>query len=140
MIFIYLGDRLWFLSSGECTLGEVVNFYDGITGIGGIGVRGQKHVIQFSWQGKTFQFSTSILSSVRMMEKDIPVIFDPNNPLKAYEYSFPGFWAMGLLIIGIAIVPWSAISLSFIGTNEVLVLSRNKIGLEKTEEKNEDFD
>jgi hypothetical protein len=126
LMFCLLGiDREWFLLKSEKATGTVVDFYE--TG----GRRSsQVHKIEFEYNGYIYAFWSTRFSSVKMEQK-VPVIFNKNDPFDAYENSFAGFWLWGMIYIAIAFVPWSAASLSFIDSDEKLVVGWKKFRLEK---------
>jgi hypothetical protein len=86
--------------------------------------------VQFFYDNRYYVFWSSQFSG-RTYNNQVPVVFNPDNPNNAYEYSFGGFWLWGIIIIAIAFVPWSAASLSFIGSDERLVIGWKKFRVEK---------
>ena len=122
MFLIFGINRGLFILTGETASGKISNYVNS----------GRKRVpkIYFEFNGYGYSFLATRFSSANIAD-DIPIIFNPDDPEDAYENTFGGFWLWGIIYIAIALVVWSAASLSFIGDNERLVISRKKIGLEK---------
>ena len=126
MLLILGINRGLFLMKAKYTTGESI----GSQNYTGRRSGGRSFHVHFVYEGNNYYFWTSRFSSARSVMQ-IPVIFNPDDPEDAYENTFGGFWLWGLVYIAIAFVPWSAASLSFIGSDEQLVIGRKKFGLEK---------
>ncbi len=129
MLLVLGIDRGLFLLKAKHVEGNVINSYtSGSMGPGR--VSSTSYQIEFEYEGYSYTFWTSRFSGTSRFGKS-PVIFNPDDPMEAYQNSFGDFWLWGFIIVGIIFVPWSAASLSFIGKNERLVIGRKKFGLEK---------
>jgi hypothetical protein len=133
IMFLLLGlDRGYVFLTSEKATGEVIGFHTNH----GRKMSSSSPMISFDYDGYTYTF-TSARFSYSVMGEQVQVLFDADDPTDVYENTFGGFWAWGFIYIAIALVPWSAAALSFVGSNERLVIGRKKIWLEKIHAKDE---
>jgi hypothetical protein len=126
ILFFILGlNRGVFLLKAEHATGEVIG-----SQLHRRRAASRTYHVRFEHEGNSYTFWTSQFASCKK-RAEVPVIFDPSDPENAYENSFGGSWLWGLIYIAIAFVPWSAAALSFIDSDERLVIGWKTIGRAK---------
>ena len=90
--FFFFFNNYFLLISGETTQGEVSHYET--TGRRG---RYTRAIIYFDYGNFTYRFSGNI--NVKYSSSEVTILFDPNDPTNAYEYSFFGFYFERLLYL-----------------------------------------
>ena len=101
--FYYLLNKIEFIAAANYTHGKVISsYYSG---------KYSHSVIQFQINNERINFEGE-RNVMYELEEKVAVIFLPEDPVKAYVWSFLGFWYRGLLYCIVPLVFWCAFVLS----------------------------